>query len=187
MKIVLEKSKKFYAESFYISYFLNIITNNPKKKTESIINHFFKPLLLFLILFLFALYAFFKTYYSKAHDIFVKNMKVYIIIMVILFVLFLGYLLIIIFMAININNLYKKSDNILYYDKNKLSLYNGSILVSEISWDNVKYIIFNKYSITVIPYKEVSKYIMSFDAKNKQAIENIIKKYNKNDLIINNY
>lgn len=186
MEISLKKSKKFYAESFYVSHFLNLIVNNPKKKVESIVIHYIKPLLLFLLLFLSALYSFFKVYYSDAHDIFVKNMKVYIIIMIILFIIFLGYSLITIFMIININNLYKKSDNILKFDKDKLSLYNGEILVSEISWDNIKYIVFNKYSIIVIPYKEVSEFIMAFDIQNKLEIQNIIQKYNKTNLIINN-
>lgn len=174
MKFVIEKNtdKNEYDELMYILENIKRIHKNPNKKVKLFTKNY---ILLFIIEALILLLNIFLLNNGKFWYIYFGIIIMIILISIILF----------------INGLLK----IKYYQKNSrdttISVNKDEILMDhsdyllKYKWDDIKYIIANKYSICIIP-KVLPGLVMCFPTYSKDDIIKMINKFKKENLFIDN-
>lgn len=174
MKFEYDKreSKEFYEEVLFILYRYREIKRKPNKKAKSLI----KDLTFYEVLGIIAIILEIISY------IMYKN---------IMFIVFTGMVLFIfIFLLVLLINS-KKHVELLMNIKGKITveieknniIYNDGTKKYEISWKEISNVIFNKYSITFLP-NTLNSVIISIPIKEKDNIISLLKKYKKEELII---
>ena len=176
MKLVIKErgSKDYYNEFLYVAFNYKKILNNPNKKAKKITN----SLLLyglFIILSILLFIYFYKTDNSKLYLVFI-GMFIFILLADI-FMLFFSCNRIKEYMnekgskTINI-----EKDFISYKDNNKSF---------RVDFDDLKYVVINKYSICFIPKNKLSA-LISVNIEHKKDVIDAFLKYKKDYLIVDN-
>lgn len=179
MIIKLNKSAdciKFYDELFYITQFYKTILKNPRVKVTLLSEYILKRI--FLVTLLFACVIIFIIFFG---------FNIFILIGLIMeIIIFLSYLI------LYINN--KKRLNMYTKDTSEPKLeINGEYVMIirkeseevKLYWEVIDKIIINKYSIVFFP-KDLKLVVLGFEIVDKDIIVSTIKKYNHDDLIVDN-
>ena len=176
---VKEREKSFFDECLYITNFFPRVLRKPNKKVMSATRAFLRTLigyLIYTIIFIFI----------GIND----NFDTLTVIFLVIFLLF-GLLCFIYFLNVKkqikfyMNDDGKSSFFEINEDGVKVESYIGTS--SLLKWDLVKYIIINKETISFLPDKiSVTSVVLFVSTKYKDEVVNAIKKYNKEELIIDN-
>ena len=179
MKIeIKEKDKNFFDECLYIRTYINKVMKKPKKKVCAASKFFLRGLILYII-------------YSLIFIIWgiVEGFDVTKIICSVVFVWFTC-------IMIYNNYIIRKNINMYMNDgaiKSEFEINEKAIILKnndksiELNWDLVKYVIINKESISFIPITQTFDSIVMFiSTKYKDDVMDAIKKYKKEELVIDN-
>lgn len=166
--------KEYYDEFLYILFNLNKIKGKPKKKVYGLT----KCLMIYIVLILcsMALFIFLYLDSKKVFYIFFIGMSALLLIYAV-FLDVITYKRIKMFMSISGNKTVLANENgIEFIDKDKNIRMN---------WDDIAYILINKESICMIP-KTMFSNIISLSLRHREDIINCLKKYEKDNLLIDN-
>ena len=167
-------SKEYYNEFLYVAAKYNKIKKNPRRKVYNFTKYLIVYNVLVFLMVILSLHFYFSTY-STVYMFYVGA--------------FSGAL------AIQIGYLYKcrKRINLLLNTKGvRIIEFSASGIEYidddkniRVKWDDIKYVVINKYTICIIP-KIVINGFTSIDTKYKEEIIATLKKYNKLSLLIDN-
>jgi len=175
MKIEIPErgSKEYYDEYLYILTKYKKLINNPHIKITKLTNESFRLCLLSIIMTILMFIIFIINTDNKVF----LYLGIFFILLIILSVIY--YYII----TTNINKLRSNKGLItIEFNKDKIQ-YITKDKQLDILWDDIKYIIINKYTITFIPY-EINKTILSINITYKEELFKILKKLKKEDLIV---
>ncbi len=175
MKLEITKrgSKEFYDEVLYVISKYNNIINNPYIKIHGLRKDGLYLGLVSLICSIISILMYFKD----------QNEKIYLYIGY--FFAFLVILSIIYFIIIinRIKKLRESDDKIIIRFDNKKIYYARNKLKYDINWEDIIYIIINKYSINFIP-KDKNNILLSISIEYQDKVIEAIKNYKHEELII---
>ena len=176
MKIEIKErgSREYYNEILYIASKYKKIIKNPKTK----VNNFTKSKIIYSIIAVLVILAYIYLYYiyNDVLFIFLSGIISFALLYNIMYLININKRIDIFMNEEGIKEITLKEDKIIFKDKNK---------ELSVDWDNVKYIIINKYSTSIIP-NVITLPIISVENKYNKKIVDSIKKYNKESLLINN-
>lgn len=175
MKLEITKrgSKEFYDEVLYVISKYKTIINNSNTKIHGLRKD---AILLGLISLIFSIINLLIYYRDKAEKFFLY---------ISYFFIFLIILSIIYYIIINnrINKLREPDDKITITFDNKRIAYKRTNTKYDIKWEDIKYILINKYSINFIP-KDKNNILLSISTEYQDKVLEAIKKYKYEELII---
>ena len=167
-------SKEYFDEVLYIATYINKFIKKPNRKVHRL-TKFYTNYLIFVIIYLILMIWF----YFKYNDL--------------LFIFLLGFmslLLVFVLKGLIITNkrikyyLEEKINKTIEFDKDTIK-YVDKVKTLSIDWKDVKNILINNYSIIFLPVNSTLPTI-AIDKHYIGKVEEVIKKYSKVELIINN-
>lgn len=179
MKIVIkDKNKSFFDECMFIQMNIKFIFKKPKRKVMSARSYClswasvgFAALLLWL-----------STTFVRGF----RTLEMFFIMLSVLYTLILIYNYFIIRKSINSYMNDGCEESIFQITKDRICLENEKQNV-ELSFDSIKYIIINKETISFIPKELLTTSIIMFiGTKYKEEVMTALKKYKKDELVIDN-
>ena len=175
MKLEITKrgSKEFYDEVLYVISKYKDIINDSNIKIHGLRRD---SINLGLVSLLFSIICFLMYFFNKNNDI-ILYVGYFFIFLIILSIIYY-------FIIVNrINKLRDPEDKIIIkFDTNKI-YYSRSSAKYNIKWEELKYILFNKYSINFIP-KDKNNILLSISTEYKEQVLEAINKYKYSNLII---
>ena len=176
MKLTIDKrgKKEYYDEFLYITNTANRLLKKPTRKAHRLT----KKLLFQLII-----YTLLTCLYSYCYAIYKDIFFLIVVTAILTYIIVLSAYL----MSVNVRiKRLMSNKQIIEFEINKEGIfYKTDESELHLTWDNTKYIIINKYSITFLP-KEIKLFILSTSTDYKKEVLAAIKKYNHEDLIIVN-
>ncbi len=175
--IKVEEKNKYLDEAFSIARHYNSLINNPYKKIIPYVRE--------------------RIYLTVALTVYVVSMLI-IFKEVMLFNCFVAgfFLLAIIFFLKDILAVRKyistetkrDANSVLIIDKEKVTLDNkNNHITYECLWENIKFILISNYCISFVPIsRDTSRFVITIPIDYKKECFNLLEKYNKMDLVINN-
>lgn len=167
-------SREYFDEVLYIATYINKFIKKPNRKVHRL-TKFYRNYLIFIIIYLLLMIWF----YIKYKDL--------------LFIFLLGFmslLLVFVLKGLIITNkrikyyLEEKNNKSIEFDTKTIK-YIDKIKTLSIDWKDVKNIIINNYSIIFLPVNNTLP-VIAIDKQYKDQVDEVIKKYSKEELIINN-
>lgn len=175
---IKEKDKVFFDECLYIQIYIKKILRNLNKKVWSASNVFFKGMLMYFLYTLLFIIIGFNEKFNFLVIIFICISLVSFLIMV--------YNYYVVKKQINLYMNSGSSESVFEIDEDGVRL-NNSTGVVEVKWDSVKYILINKNTISFLPGDVLATNIIMFiSTKYKDKVMDAIKKYKKEELVIDN-
>jgi hypothetical protein len=175
---VKEKDRNFYDEVLYIYYSFKRVLKKPNKKVVPATKWYLRG---FISYFLFAILFVFMG----INDGFDKMTVVFMY----LFFIFSGVMIYNMFIINKLLNNYMNdgnNDSVFEINEDVIRLENKNGTM-ELKWDLVKYILINKETISFVPGKVgISSICMFISTKYKEDVMNAIKKYKKEELVVDN-
>lgn len=178
MKIVTKKEendKEFYNELLYVTTKYSRILVNPHLKMRKVTSSFLFTMLLCILSIVLLLM------------VYLKHNKVLILVLIILCILLLLMTLMYFIRAkMFIKEQINDSDtSTIDINKSGVRITRGKKLDYKIDWDNIKYVLINKYSISFVPLKR-SYLMIGANISHKKDIIKAIKEVKKEELVIDN-
>lgn len=177
MKIEINEKpdRKFYDELLYVTSYYKKIKKKPNKKITTITKELMKDIGIILLLLLIELF-----FYFEYQDNIFLFMIGFIGLILIFFILYL------IAVQKRIKDFLKdNTKTIISINESGVELVKENIQHIQVDWNSIDFILINKYSICLLP-KNITNIIIALDTKNKKEFLEGIKKYDKDDLIVDN-
>ena len=172
MEIKIEKNEgiNFYDEFLYIVSKYRKLAKNPHKKVHKLTTDIIFYIVYLIIIGIIYLFISVETY---------PFILIFILSMVIILFIYLVFIFKYIKKLTENNN-----SSILKIDKNEIGLYKSKESVI-INYDNIKYILISKYTISILPNNN-SMLLISIPIEYKNEVIEALQKSGNNDLIIDN-
>ncbi len=177
----------YYNECLYILFNYHKIKNNPHKKVKSLSQTLLTKEIIFIVLVLVTIGLFI---YSK----YIPWLILTAVLLFLLFQNFYTHLLVKDRIKTEVSNkvdkkinnkIQTKKDEIIQYKETKKDKKSIKIESNSTKWDDVLYVIINKYTICYLPKKDPNKLICSSITEQAKILKDL-DKYNRRDLLIDN-
>ena len=179
MKIEIKEkpTKSFYDELLYIQTNYKKIINKPNKRVRKLTTSILCYSLIALLSTLFSLHCYKQFRYGN-------EFKYIAFFFSVLYIFSLFYFIIVKRRLKQIIDYSKKTKSSLEIDHHNISLVKKESTVS-ITWDSLKNIVINKYSVLFLP-KDIASTYIAINTEYKEEILKIVKKYKYTNLIQDN-
>ena len=173
LEFVEKEEKKYYDELYYISYKYSELVKKPNKRVDGMTSYLLKY---DILLFLTAVLVGISNTNKDSIGFILLGMTI---------LMFINYFYYIIIYNKRIKAMLNKNNNILIKINDNGIDYNDNYVERKQQWDDIKYIIVNKYTLSFIP-KDIAGLIINVPKKYKKEINESLKKYNKEYLLVDN-